>query len=576
MSSQTVTYGGSGLIFVNTYGSGVTAAFQNEIVAAENYFQAHYSSSCTVNCTFNLQQLNPNFSAENFSNDPVFVSYSALRSALASHATSPDQLAAAAALATLADPSNGGTFEVPIGEARILGLAGAGSGTDDTVILNSDYWTAQTLQSSPGDAIGVIEHEVSELAMGRIGGASFDGWGPVDLFRFTASGQRDFTGGEDGQPTYFSPNGSNVYTGLQYHNPINAQGQDDGFDWADWDQVGADAHATDPFGPGGPGAGDPGRLSITDLRLMNVLGWHRRLGPEADFAGSDSSDLLWRNGGTNQVETWQINNLQISGGAIVGTESTAWRFAGAGDFNGDFTSDMLWQNTTTGEVDAWLMNNGQLGSAGMVGHASSVWQSLGTGNFNDGNAMDVLWRNSNTGEVDTWLMNNGQMSGGAAVGSVSTAWRFAGIGDVTGNGTSDVLWQNTNTGEVDTWLITNDQLTGGTAIGHAASVWQPLGIGDFNSDGISDILWRNTSTGEVDDWLMNNGHMVGGAVLGTISTAWQFAGIGNLNGDGTTDIAWRNSTSGEVDLWVPANGQFVDHSIGTASSAWQIQPIASA
>jgi hypothetical protein len=574
-SPETVTYGGSGLVFINTYGSGVTTAFRNEIVAAENYFQAHFSSACTIRCSFNLQSLNRSFSAENTFN-PAFVSYSSLRSALQSHATSPDQLAAATALNSLADPSNGAGFSVSIGEARILGLAGAGSTIDDTVTLNSLYWTSQTLQSSPGDAIAVVEHEISEGALGRIGGGAQDGWAPMDLFRFTAGGQRDFTGGQDGQPTYFSPDGNNVYTGLQYHNPINAFGQDDGFDWADWDGVGADANDTDPFGPGGPGTGDPGRLSITDLRIMNVLGWHRRLGPESDFTGSDAASLLWRNNSTGEVDTWQFANGQMSGSTVVGTESTAWRFAGAGDFNGDFTSDVLWQNTATSEVDAWLVNNGQLSNAGFVSFASSAWQSLGTGNFNADNASDVLWRNANTGEVDTWLMNNGQMIGGAALGSVSSTWRFAGIGDFNGDGTSDVLWQNVNTGEIDTWLVGNDHLTGGTAIGQAASVWQPLGIGDFNKDGTSDVLWRNSTTGEVDDWIMQNGHMIGGTALGTVTTAWQFAAIGPFNGDGTCDVVWRNSATGAVDLWTPVNGQYTDHMVGSMSSAWQVQPIVTA
>ena len=271
---ETVTLAGSGLIFVNTYGSGVTATFRNEIVAAENYFQSHFTNSCTINCSFDLQALNHAYSGEN-SFSPITVSYSSLVTALHNHATTSDDLAAVAALANLSDPSGGRGFEVPIGEARILGLAGPGSGIDDAVVLNNFYWTAQTLQNSPNDAIAVLEHEISEGAMGRIGSLGTDGglWAPMDLFRFTAAGQRDLTGGRDGVATYFSPNGSNVATGFQYHNSINSSGVNDGFDLSDWDQVGSDANAHDPFGPGGPGVGDPGVLSATDLRIMDVLGW---------------------------------------------------------------------------------------------------------------------------------------------------------------------------------------------------------------------------------------------------------------------------------------------------------------
>ncbi len=272
-SPETVTYAGSGLVFVNTYGSGVTTTFRNEIVAAENYFQSHFTNACTINCSFDLQSLNHAYSGEN-SFSPITVSYSSFVTALRNHATTSDDLAAVASLANLSDPSHGAEVMVPIGEAKILGLAGAGSSIDDAVVLNSYYWTAQALQKSPNDAVAVLEHEISEGAMGRIGSLGFDGpWAPMDLFRFTASSQRDFTGGQDGVATYFSPDGTNVATGLQNHNSINSSGTDDGFDLSDWDQVGSDANAHDPFGPGGPGAGDPGVLSATDLRIMDVLGW---------------------------------------------------------------------------------------------------------------------------------------------------------------------------------------------------------------------------------------------------------------------------------------------------------------
>ena len=170
----------------------------------------------------------------------------------------------------MADPSGGQSFFVPNAQAKLLGLPGTTNGTDDTVILNNLYWNDTSISANPGDAIGVLMHELTEGAMGRIGGQ----WAMMDLFRYTATGQLDDTGGQDGKLTYFSPNGQNINTGLQFHNPINAQGQDDGFDWADWDQVGQDANAHDPFGPGGPGAGDPGTLSATDLQIMDVLGWN--------------------------------------------------------------------------------------------------------------------------------------------------------------------------------------------------------------------------------------------------------------------------------------------------------------
>jgi hypothetical protein len=292
-----------------------------------------------------------------------------------------------------------------------------------------------------------------------------------------------------------------------------------------------------------------------------------------DFYGTGTSDVLWHNA-SGEVDTWLMNNGQMTGGTVVSTLSSAWQFAGIGDFTGDGTSDVVWHNTATGEVDSWLITNGHLSSGTAIGHASSAWQSLGTGDFyaaGDG-ISDLLWRNTTTGEVDIWLMNNGQVYGGTALGSVSSAWQFAGIGDFSGSGTSDILWHNTATGEVDTWLIGYNQLTGGTAIGHASSAWQSLGTGDFTGTGTSDILWRNTVTGEVDTWVMNNNHVSGGTVLGSVSSAWQFAGIGYFTGTGTSDILWRNVNTGEVDTWLISNDRLTGGTaIIHASSAWQPQ-----
>jgi hypothetical protein len=357
-STETVTYQGSGLVFNNTFGSGVSAAFQSDVIAAENYFQSHFTNACTVNCYFDLQSINPNYSGENFFS-PVTVSYASLRSALQAHATTTADDAAVAALANLPDPSGGAGFEVPIGEARILGLAGAGSGTDDSIILNSDYWTASALQSDPSDATAVIEHELSEGIMGRIGSLGYAStqWAPMDLFRFTASGQRDFTGGKDGQLTYFSVNGSNVYTGLQFHNSVNGSGTFDGYDLADWDQVGADASAHDPFGPGGPGAGDPGTLSATDLEILDVLGWTPAATDDSvsETAPSSITATAGQTFAFTGADAVQVNDDALSGETFttVVFDNDGTLFATGSGVSGSGTKNLT-VSGTLGQVNAAL------------------------------------------------------------------------------------------------------------------------------------------------------------------------------------------------------------------------------
>jgi hypothetical protein len=259
-AAETITYSGSGLVFHNTYGTGVSAAFHDCIIAAENFFQSHSTNAVTINMNFDLKSMSNIYSASNNFYNVATVSYATLKSALQSHATTADDTAAVNSLPS-ADPSKGQGFHVTAGMARILGFEGASSSLDDDVALNS------SLSWSYGqDAIGALEHEISEGALGRVGGLGVQNgwWAPMDLFRYSSSGQHDYTGGTDGKPTYFSVDGQTML--LQFHNALNTSGVFDQQDFADWGSTVGDA-----FGPGGPGS--PGTVSNTDLRVLDILGW---------------------------------------------------------------------------------------------------------------------------------------------------------------------------------------------------------------------------------------------------------------------------------------------------------------
>ena len=277
IAPESVTLAGSGLVFINYYDDGVSQAYRGAIIAAEHELQSHFTNSVTVGVTFGLQSLGAKFSAEN-DFDTVAVSYDAFVSALRLHAASPDDLLAVNGLPA-ADPSSGVGFAIPTSEARILGLAPQTNSLDVTVMLNSDLaW------SFGQDAIGAIEHEVTEGAFGRVGSLGIEStrWAPLDLFRFNAQGVRDFTGGSDGVPTFFGVDANHV-TSFAFHNSVDATGKDDGFDLGDWDHTFGDA-----FGPGGPSS--PGTLSATDLQVLDILGWNSTPFTPApdDFANSVS------------------------------------------------------------------------------------------------------------------------------------------------------------------------------------------------------------------------------------------------------------------------------------------------
>ena len=248
----------SGLTFINSFSPEVSQQYRNAVMAAEADLQSKIADTITFHVAFDFKPLT-GFSGSN--SFPVFeVSYADFKAALTKHATTADDFAAVASLPSI-DPTHGAGLAVSDGLAQILGLAPASDDTEDTVTLNSKLpWTYGA------DAMGVIEHEMTEGLMGRIGGlglTSEGNWGPLDLFRYASPGVRDYSGGADGQPAYFSVDGAALL--VKFHNAFS-NGRFDGQDFGDWDSTKGDA-----FGPGGPGS--PGQLTATDLRVLDILGW---------------------------------------------------------------------------------------------------------------------------------------------------------------------------------------------------------------------------------------------------------------------------------------------------------------
>jgi VCBS repeat-containing protein len=621
--TDTVTHPGSGLVFVNTYGAGVTTAFHNAVVAAETYLETHFTNSITIHASFDLQAINHAFSGQN-SFGGVGATYQQIVSALQTHATSPDDFAAVAKFRSMADPSGGQQFFVPNAQAKMLGLPGTSNGTDDTVILNNYYWNDTSINANPGDAIGVLMHELTEGAMGRIGGQ----WAMMDLFRYTAQGQLDDTGGQDGKPTYFSINGQNINTGLQFHNPINAQGHDDGFDWADWDQVGQDANAHDPFGPGGPGAGDPGTLSATDLQILDVLGWTEPspsgiavsattamavqggaaialLAPPATITDTNSStiasatihiassggsifpgDELFLNGqqsGTVSGVTLSWNDstkvLTLTGSAPVATYQTL-----LGQVSYEFLGTEGTSNHTQHTVTWWVNDGTQnLSTTSLVAidHApAAVNDSAVSGVTMNVAAANGVLANDTDQDHDplTVVAVNGQAAnvGHAVVGAKGQL-------TLNANGSySYVSDPGTLAGSTDAFTYTASDGNGGTSTATLAITIKPTTRpADFNGDGGSDLFWRNGTTGAFTITNMNGSQTAANAYNNSsVNAAWKLAGTMDFNGDTLADLVWSNPSIGTFTIWdgqLASGNPFANDSlapnvyVNAVSEGWALQ-----
>ena len=189
----------------------------------------------------------------------TYLNYSALRGALASHVSD------ATAIANLptSDPTNGANIYVPNAMLKTLGLMSPSlSEVDGYVGLDSSrVWSFNPGgPQAPGtfDPISILEHEFSEMLgrVGFLGSSNANGaYGPMDLFRYSAPGQRDLSPG----PGSFSIDGQTMLQ--QFNNPLN------GGDAADWSPT----VVGDTFGDSTPGLA--AKFSATDLTVLDVLGY---------------------------------------------------------------------------------------------------------------------------------------------------------------------------------------------------------------------------------------------------------------------------------------------------------------
>jgi hypothetical protein len=278
----------------STYNPTLYAEYTSAVQTAVQFYESEFTNPITVNLNFGWGEvagspIDPGAIGESSTYTDAF-SYARLLAAVRrTDTTSAVQQAAVLTLPTQ-DPTNGATFAIATAEAKALGLDTNYTGPDGSVGLDSSAqfsWTQSDIAPGTFDAVGTLEHEISETLGREDDAGASNTYTLLDMFRYTAAsgqagaapgsavGERDepFVAGYSttapasasagtNSYSYFSYNGSTVT--LQYDIPSQVAA---GADVADW----AATVAGDSYGYAEQG--QTGSVSTTDLQEMNVLGY---------------------------------------------------------------------------------------------------------------------------------------------------------------------------------------------------------------------------------------------------------------------------------------------------------------
>jgi VCBS repeat-containing protein len=249
-----------------TFDSTVNATQQAAVQAVANFFNAHFTDPVTVDIGVSFANLGPGGLGASSYSLPTH-SFSDITTALANDSTSADDATAVANLPSSDPDTSTHTWTMTPAEEMALGLIpDNGTASDGSVRFSNtatfDFDRTDGITAGAFDFFGVVAHEFTEI-MGRelnaVGNTAASGPGdhPLDLFKFSAANAPEFVGTNAG---YFSIDG-----GATNLNNFNTATNGDFGDWAA--SAGNDSFLA--FSP----SGVVNFVSLTDLRVMDVIGW---------------------------------------------------------------------------------------------------------------------------------------------------------------------------------------------------------------------------------------------------------------------------------------------------------------
>ena len=99
-----------------------------------------------------------------------------------------------------------------------------------------------------------------------------------------------------------------------------------------------------------------------------------------------------------------MSNGQWAGSVDVGSHPAGWQPLGAADFNLDGTSDIVWYNPTTNNIDIWLIKMASGPAASMSARIPAGSVAVGVGDFDHNGVGDIMWRDTGNGHIDNWML----------------------------------------------------------------------------------------------------------------------------------------------------------------------------
>jgi hypothetical protein len=265
----------SALTFKITYDASVTnltnaAEVENAFGTAAQAFSDLFTNVATINIQVYWGPVGPFSGGIGLGRSQfqlVGSSYSAITNALSLHQASSVDSTTVASLPVV-DPTGGGSWFVPLPEARVLGIYPSSNSVVDGQVgfaTNVNYTFDPNNRSVPGryDFIGVAQHELTEILGRANAGLDSGGLGylPYDLFRFTNSGVRSLTIAS-ATNAYFSVD--NGVTALKFFYSNHLSG-----DIQDW-KSSAIPDSFDAF----VSSGHINPMSTVDIMSLDVLGYN--------------------------------------------------------------------------------------------------------------------------------------------------------------------------------------------------------------------------------------------------------------------------------------------------------------